>query len=346
MTASDPFAATRFAQLLERSMRSYCLFGVLVLSAIATSAQANDARRCLDMVAEGRFDEARPVCRNLELSEPNAAMAFGYHQLYGEIGGERLQKIALLGIDKATPDERRTLESARRHFLVAAEAGDPNAQMLLSMMIGVFEPAEISADGVTYNEEQTRWLTKAAEQGVPEANYQLGIRALSPLGTLLIQPEFLPFLIRAAQLGHEEAAERLSEYETATRLASTDSLEDPAALREHAAELWSSPNGDEREANRLMRLLADAGDEEAMVTAGKWSWPEDVEGALKYLTMAAELNNAEAMTALGNFYACRGDSAKAIRWFTEARDRGDSVARYSLNEMRDWGIDEWECRFL
>lgn len=327
-------------------MRSYCLFGVVVLFAIATSAQANDALRCLDMVAEGRFDAARPVCRNLELSDPNAAMAFGYYQLYGEIGGERLQKIALLGIDKATPDERRTLESARRHFLVAAEAGDPNAQMLLSMMIGVFEPAEISADGVTYNEEQTRWLTKAAEQGVPEANYQLGIRALSPFGTLLIQPEFLPYLERAAQLGHEEAAERLSEYETATKLASTDSLDDPVALRKHAAELWSSPNGDEREANRLMRLLADAGDEVAMVTAGKWSWPEDAEGALKYLTMAAELNNAEAMTALGNFHACRGDSTKAIRWFTEARDRGDSVARYSLNEMRDWGIDEWECRFL
>lgn len=327
-------------------MRSYCWFGVLVFSAIGASAQPNDALRCLDMVAEGRFDEARPVCRNLDLSDPNAAMAFGYYQLYGEVGGERLQKIALRGIEKATSDERRTLESARRHFLVAAEAGDPNAQMLLSMVIGVIEPAEIGADGVTYNGEQTRWLTRAAEQGVPEANYQLGIRALSPFGTLLIEPEFLPYLERAANLGHEEAAERLSAYETATKLAATDSLDDPVALRKHAAELWSSPNGDEREANRLMRLLADAGDEEAMVTAGKWSWPEDAEGALKYLTMAAELNNAEAMTALGNFYACRGDSAKAIRWLTEARDRGDAVAQYSLNEIRDWGIDEWECKFL
>jgi len=327
-------------------MRGFRLFGVVVLFAIATTAQANDALRCLDMVSAGRFDAARSVCRNLELSDPNAAMAFAYYQLYGEVGGERLQKISRLGIDKATPEERRTLESARRYFLVAAEAGNPDAQMLLSITIGVFEPAEISADSVTYNEEQTRWLTKAAEQGVPEANYQLGVRALSPGGTLLIQPEFLPYLERAVQLGHEEAAERLSKYETATALASTDSVDNPAALRRHAAELWSSPNGDEREANRLMRLLADAGDEEAMVTAGKWSWPEDAEGALKYLSMAAALNSAEAMTALGNFYACRGDSTRAIRWFTEARDNGDSVARYSLKEMTDWGIDEWECRFL
>lgn len=327
-------------------MRSHCFFGGVILFAIASSAQANDALRCLDMVSAGRFDAARSVCRNLELDEPNAAMAFGYYQLYGEVGGERLQKIALLGIGEATPDERRMLESAQQAFLVAAEAGMPNAQMLLSMTIGIFEPAKISADGVSYNEEQTRWLTKAAEQGVPEANYQLGIRALSPFGTLLIQPELLPYLERAANLGHEEAAKRLNEYETASRLASSDSLDDPAALRNHAAELWSSPNGNKQKANRLMRLLADAGDEEAMVIAGKWSWPRDKDGALKYLSMAAALDNAEAMTALGNFYACRQDSTNASQWFTKARDRGDSVARYSLKEMNDWGIDEWECRFL
>ena len=327
-------------------MRSICSFGAVVLFAIATSAHADDALRCFDMVAEGRFDAARPVCHNLELSDPNAAMVFGYYQLYGEVGAERLQKIAVVGIEQATSEERRTLEIARRHFLVAAEVGDPIAQMLLSMVVGVFEPPEVNSDGVVYSEEQTRWLIRAAEQGVPEANYQLGIRALSPLGTLLIQAEYFPYLQRAAQLGHEEAAERLSEYESATKLASADSIDDAVVLRKHASELWSSPNGDKREANRLMRLLADAGDEEAMVTAGKWSWPQDTVGALKYLTMAADLDNAEAMTALGNFYACRGDSTQAIRWFTEARDRGDSVARYSLKEMTDWGIDQWECGFL
>lgn len=327
-------------------MHNIYSFGVVVLFAIATSAQANDALRCIDLVAAERFDAARPVCRNLELSDPNAAMAFGYYQFYGEVGRERLPKIAALGIEEAAPEERRALESARRHFLIAAEAGNPDAQMLLSMTIGVFDPPKISADGVAYNEEQTRWLTRAAEQGVPEANYELGIRALSPFGTLLIKPEFLSYLERAAALGHEEASKRLNEYKTAKQLASTDSLDDPVALRRHAAELWSSPHGNVQEANRLMRLLADAGDEEAMVTAGKWSWPDDPKGALQYLTKAAGLNNVEAMTALGNFYACRGDSAAAIRWFTKARDRGDSVARYSLKEMTDWGIDEWECRFL
>lgn len=327
-------------------MRGSCFFGAVLLLAMATSARADDALRCLDSVIAGRFDAARTVCRSLDLRDPDSAMVFAYYQLYGEIGGERLQKLALIGIEDATTVERRTLESARRHFLVAAEAGNPDAQMLLSMTIGMLEPAEISADGVSHNEEETRWLTKAAEQGVPEANYRLGIRALSPGGTLLIQPEYLPYLERAARLGHEEAAHRFGEYETATQLASTDSVDDPVALRKHAADLWSHPNGDEKEANRLMRLLADAGDEEAMVIAGKWAWPDDADGALKYLGMAAELNNAEAMTALGNFYSCRGDSTNAIRWFTAARDKGDPVASYSLKEMADWGIDEWECRFL
>ena len=327
-------------------MRSLRLLGIVISFAAASPAQANDALRCMDSVSAGQFDDARSVCRNLELSDPDAAMAFAYYQLYGEVGRARLQKIALLGIGEATARERQTVESARRNFLAAAEAGDRDAQMLLSMTIGVLEPAEVSVDGVAYNEEQTRWLTRAAEQGVPEANYQLGIRALSPYRTLLNEPEFLPYLERAAELGHEEAIKRLSEYQTALKLASTNSIEDPAALRRHAVELWSSRNGNEREANRLMRLLADNGDEAAMLTAGKWSWPEDTDGALKYLTMAAELNSAEALTALGNLYACRGDSRNAIQWFRKARDRGDSFARYSLKEIAEWGVDEWECRFL
>ena len=327
-------------------MRRFCLFGVVISCVIVSAAQANDALRCLSMVSAEQFEAARSVCRNLKLNDPDAAMAFAYYQFYGEIGRDRLPRIAALGIDEATPEERRALEHARRYFLVAAEAGNPDAQMLLSMTIGVFAPPEISADGVTYNEEQTRWLTKAAEQGVPEANYELGIRALSPFGTLLIQPRYLPYLERAVTLGHEEAAKRLSEYETARQLAATDSLDDPDVLRRHATELRVSPDGDVREANRLIRLLADAGDEEAMFMAGRWAWPGDAAGAKKYLGMAAEANNENAMMALGNWYACNGNAVEARHWFKKALASRHPEARFALDELAEWGIDEWECRFL
>jgi TPR repeat protein len=269
-------------------MRSFSLLCIAVLCAIASAGQANDALRCLDLVSAEQFEAARPVCRNLELNDPDAAMAFAYYQLCGEVGRKRLPKIATLGIDKASEEERRALESARRHFQDAAEAGNPDSQMLLSMTIGIFDPPEISADGVAYNQEQARWLMKAAEQGVPEANYQLGTRALSLGGTLLIQPEFLPYLKRAAMLGHEEGAKLLSKYETARQLAATDSLDDPDALRSHATELLRSPEGSAIEGIRLMRLLADAGDVEAMFLAGRWAWPADSDGAKKYLTMAVD----------------------------------------------------------
>ena len=327
-------------------MRSFSIFSIAILFAIASAAQANDALRCLNLVSIEQFDAARPVCRNLELKDPDAAMAFAYYQFYGEVGRKRLQKIAALGIDQATSEERRALESARRYFQIAAEAGNPDAQMLLSMTIGIFDPPEITAGSVTYNEEQTRWLIRAAEQDVPEANYELGIRALSLGGTLLIQPEFLPYLERAATLGHEEGAKRLSDYETARHLAATDSIDDPDALRSHATEHVSSPEGDVHEGNRLMRLLADAGDVEAMFIAGRWAWPADSDGAKKYLAMAADSGNENAMMALGNWYACSGDADEARRWFKKALAGNHPEARFALNELAEWGIDEWECRFL
>ena len=327
-------------------MRDLNYIAVVVLMAAASSVRANDALRCLDLVEAARLDAASSVCRNLDLSDPNAAQAFAYYKLYGEVGRNRLQTIALQGIDKATLEEKRALESARRHFLVAAEDGSAVAQMLLAMTIGLIEPAVFESSGPKYGEQRTYWLKRAAEQGVAEANYQLGIRALSPFGTMLDHPEYLPYLERAAQLGHEEAAKRLDEYETAARLAATGSLDDPAALRKHAAELWASPTGDVDEANRLMRLLADAGDEEAMLTAGEWAWPEDADAAKKYLGMAADGGNGSAMMALGNWYACRGDAAEASRWFKKALAGNHPEARYALNELSEWGVEEWDCRFL
>ena len=327
-------------------MRRSTSISAIALLAASAAVYADDAVRCLDLIQAERFDAARPVCRNLELSDPHSAQAFAYFELYGEIGRKRLQVMGMRGADEMTAEEKRTLESARQHFLTAAEAGSPAAQMLLAMTIGILKPAKVEVDGVKYDEEQTYWLKKAAEQGIAEANFQLGVRALSPLGTVLVNPEYLPYLERAAQLGDEEAARRLNDYVAAEQSAVTDNLDDPEALRRRAKELWSGPFGDEQEANRLMRLLADAGDEEAMYVAGRWAWPDDVDGARKYLGMAAEAGSDKAMISLGNWYACHGDADEAGRWFRKALAMGHPEARYALNELDEWGLDEWDCRII
>jgi len=34
------------------------------------------------------------------------------------------------------------------------------------------------------------------------------------------------------------------------------------------------------------------------------------------------------------------------RWFTKARVNKHPEARYALDELAEWGLEEWECRFL
>lgn len=322
-------------------------FLAVMLGLSSATTQVDDAARCIDLVAAGRLESAASICRNLELDDPTAAMAFAYYQYYGVVGPARVAQIGVMGIEEATPAEKRALQSARQYFLVAAEAGSPGAQYLLAMTIFAWDPPELSDEGVRYSDEATYWLTKAAEQDVPDANYLLGIRALSPGGTRLTQPENLPYLKRAADLGHEEAAERLGEYERAIRLAENPSLEDAAALRQHAAGLWMTREADAvREANRLMRWLADAGDETAMLVAGKWAWPDDAAVARKYLDMAVAAGNEQAMIALGNLFACNRDADNARQWFENALARDHPEARAALNELAEWGIEGWDCRHL
>lgn len=322
-------------------------FVAAILGSASASAQADDAARCIELVVAGRLDSAESICLNLEIDDPAAAMAFAYYQYYGVVGPARVARLGVTGIEEATTEEKRALESARRYFLVAAEAGSPGAQYLLALTILTWDPPERTDEGVRYSDEATYWLIKAAEQDVPDANYLLGIRALSPGGTWLTEPEYLPYLKRAAELGHEEAAERLGEYERAIGLAENPSLEDAAALRQHAAGLWMTRDADAvREANRLMRWLADAGDETAMLVAAKWAWPDDVAEARRYLDMAVAAGNDEAMIALGNLFACNRNADKARLWFENALERNHPEARAALDELAEWGIEGWDCRYL
>ena len=310
---------------------------------------ADDASHCLDLVQSERIDAAHTVCRNLDLDDPGEAQVFAHYQQYGVIGRARLREIALRGIDTATASERQTLEESREHLLFAAESGMRWAPMLLAMTIAMFEPPEIDVETgiVTYSEDQTYWFGKAAELGWPEANYQLGIRALSDSGTMLIQPEYMPYLERAAELDHAEAVALLRKYESATAAAESAAVDDPDLLREHAIELITHPDGDREAGIRLMKTLADAGDEEAMLMVGKWAWhEEDPAASREYLEKAASAGNADAMMALGNWHACNGNADEAGRWFEEATANKHPEARYASRDLAEWGIDEWECRFL
>ena len=62
--------------------------------------------------------------------------------------------------------------------------------------------------------------------------------------------------------------------------------------------------------------------------------------------MAFAAGNEQAMIALGNLFACNRDADTARLWFENALARDHPEARAALNELAEWGIEGWDCRYL
>ena len=92
------------------------------------------------------------------------------------------------------------LEKALKYLTIASEGGDAISQFLLGFMYG-------SGRGVERNSDKAfEWFLKAAEQGVPEAMYNVArILLLSPDAEK--QAEGKQWMIRSANAGYDAAQE-------------------------------------------------------------------------------------------------------------------------------------------
>ena len=84
-----------------------------------------------------------------------------------------------------------------------AEAGDPRAQYLLSVLYRSGRGVEQDPD------EAFRWCKRAAEEGVLEAQFQLGIMYLKGEGVTEDEGAAMNWLWRAADRGDRQATEVL-----------------------------------------------------------------------------------------------------------------------------------------
>ena len=92
------------------------------------------------------------------------------------------------------------LEKALKYLTLASEGGDATSQFLLGFMYG-------SGRGVERNSDKAfEWFLKAAEQGVPEAMYNVArFLLLSPDAEK--QAEGRQWMIRSANAGYDAAQE-------------------------------------------------------------------------------------------------------------------------------------------
>jgi len=186
-----------------------------------------------------------------------------------------------------------------------AEAGDGVAQY------------KLGASCVAHKDKAAAlgWFKKAAEQGLPQAQYELA-RIYNTTGNEgAVAHEWMR---KSAEQGYAPAQ---------------------CGWGGHLG-LFSS------EGHEWMRKSAEQGYAMAQwmlgsIYEGGWGLPEDKEAAVKWYRKAADQGCAEAQNDLGNMYA-KGegvsvDDAEAIKWYRKAADQGYAEAEMNLGRFYDQG---------
>jgi TPR repeat protein len=195
-----------------------------------------------------------------------------------------------------------------------ARAGDPQAQFLYGVML------EMRSDLNVDKEESMPWLIKAAQAGIPSAQYMVGMAALRGFryGIERDDTKGIAWLQLAADAGQAEAQVALANYLLRSHVGA-DSAGRALALLERAAAsgagegrfylaalLATSPEEATRDPKRALDVLAG-------VTPGVGTDPRAFEA------------RAAAQAFLGDFVAAQADQAKALQmaeklgWNAEAQ---------------------------
>ncbi|KAJ3093792.1 hypothetical protein HDU96_002027 [Phlyctochytrium bullatum] len=101
----------------------------------------------------------------------------------------------------------RSPREAFRWFRQAANAGEPEAQYMLGLMLRKGE------GGVGKNlSESIQWLRNSARQGHTEALFEVGIAYESGIGVPIDFDKAQKWFAKAAKSGHELASQKLSAF--------------------------------------------------------------------------------------------------------------------------------------
>lgn len=200
--------------------------------------------------------------------------------------------------DGGTAEQKRVLAEAK----TKAESGNPLSQLVYGMLL------ELRDDMNTDHEEPSAWFVKAAQGGLPSAEYLVGMQALMRVaqGAEKSDSKGLFWLKRAADAGQAEAQAALANYLMRNN-PDTVALDTAFALLEKAAAsgnrdgkfhlaalLATSPDAARRDPGRALNLLA------------------QIEKEMDFDPYFFEVR-AAAQAMLGNFAESQEDQKRALR---------------------------------
>jgi TonB family protein len=162
-----------------------------------------------------------------------------------------------ISVDGAKPEASSELKESTAESKAKADAGDPGAQLLYGLLL------ETRSELNTKREDVMPWFVKAAQAGMPIAQYLVGIRLLSGID----ETKGLRWLQLAADAGQPDAQAALGNYllrrkPDSEALAKAQGLLEKAAASdsrdgkyELAALLATSPDAERRDPKRALDLL-------------------------------------------------------------------------------------------
>jgi len=173
-------------------------------------------------------------------------------------------------------------------------------------------------------EEAAAWFRKAAEQGLPAAQWSLADCLLEEGGVLEDPLEGLTWALKAAEGGHAPSQVLVGEAYAQGRGVSED----------------------KKEAFGWYRKAAEQGDACAQSALGDCYYTgsgvaKDVSEAVRWYRKAAEQDDAAAQSYLGMCYhngiGVAKDASEAVRWYRKAAEQGDAAAQTNLGICYDNG---------
>lgn len=264
--------------------------------------------------------------------------------------------------------DRHEFAKAVEHFHKAAELGHADAQCALG-----YYYFEYALDPLSSGEDETPfdqvrfWISKAAEQGIADAQKDLGVLyealdedyskamewylkaaeqgnviAMMNIGNLYASKvigkrdpeEAMKWYRKSAEQGYVGAMHTLAEYYSGW----WDDVPEDMEM----AYKWYEMAAEKGEKYRLPWIFTYVDKEEEYKLGLDYYNDQDYSNAKEHLLKAAELGHAEAQYVLGNNYLDDGyDLYEAFSWYFKAAKQGVAYAMGMVAQIYEYGIEDY-----
>ena len=259
--------------------------------------------------------------------------------------------------------------SAFEARLEEAEDGDTEAMRdIANKYVTGYEPEEIAPDP----KKAYFWMNRLAEEGDPDALYQVGLFSARGFGTPHSFEQAAELMHKAARAGHPKAKQAAAQYETMAKDEAKAKINDAQAMAELAASYMvlagsldrDNAEGDYAASRRWAEQSVKAGNGFGYWVLGLLyehgrGVEKNLERAAELYEHGADLGNREAQNNLGTFLmqgmGLPQDKRRAFSLFQSAAEQGYGVAMRNLGNCYQYayGTDgnmkkamEWYKRAL